>query len=262
VSGTTVVLDVVLGPTANADAHADAHTHRNADAHPTETPTETPTPTQTDTAHRTRRRRRHRPPLRAARCHRIPAPAASARDRCSSRRLSPARKSSSRVLGGPYTGASRDFGNPYSGSTIIHLCVTTAPAPGGTVGVDRAGSSLCSGGSTVCWTPIRRIPGYGYRYNDTDDAESGVSHILLKGGSAGTSKILVKAKGPIRRYPAGVTAALTSTTSVTLQLRPHDAPAPSCFSITLSDIRKQRPRPLQSEVRPERRKEDQTCSFC
>jgi hypothetical protein len=78
----------------------------------------------------------------------------------------------------------------------------------------------------------------GYRYKDLDLAADGTSKLLLKGGptSAGKSKILVKGKGP--SIPAPIAASLMATTSVTVQLRGSDPPAPGCWSITLSEVKK------------------------
>ena len=145
-----------------------------------------------------------------------------------------------KMLKGPAI-AQTDLGNPLSGGgTKYNLCIyDDTPALVGEVIVNRAGDLTCSGGSTACWASIGAAPpaGKGYSYKDADRSADGVGKILAKGGAAGSSKILVKGKGT--NLPAGITAALTTSTSVMLQLRGDDAPPPGCWSVTLSTIQKQ-----------------------
>jgi hypothetical protein len=144
-----------------------------------------------------------------------------------------------KMLKGPAI-AQTDLGNPLSGGgTKYNLCIyDDTPNLVGEVIVDRAGDMTCSGGATACWAAIGGAPpaGKGYSYKDGDLSADGVGKILAKGGT-GSSKILVKGKGT--NLPTGTTAALTTTTSVTLQLRGDDAPLPGCWSVTLSTIKKQ-----------------------
>jgi hypothetical protein len=147
-----------------------------------------------------------------------------------------------KMLQGPLINQT-DFGDPLAGGgTKYNLCIyDDAPSLVGEIMVDRAGDANCSGGATTCWKSIGGAPpaGKGYNYKDTDLASNGTGKILLKGGSAsaGKSKILVKGKGI--NIPAGVTAALTATTSVTVQLRGNDAPGAGCWTVTLGSIKKQ-----------------------
>ncbi|MGH7292737.1 MAG: thrombospondin type 3 repeat-containing protein, partial [Myxococcota bacterium] len=136
-----------------------------------------------------------------------------------------------------------DFGNPLAlGDTKYSLCIyDDTPTLVGEIVVDRAGQATCSGGASTCWGALGGTPpaGKGYKFKDSGGVSDGIGTILLKGGpaSAGKSKALLKGKGV--NIPSGVTAALTATTSVTVQLRGDDAPPPGCWSVTLSTISKQ-----------------------
>jgi hypothetical protein len=55
--------------------------------------------------------------------------------------------------------------------------------------VDRA-AQLCGDPAKVCWTPISTK---GYRYKDRDASADGVQKIVVKGGSAGRGKVVLKA---------------------------------------------------------------------
>lgn len=135
--------------------------------------------------------------------------------------------------------AQTDFGNPLDpGGTAYGVCIyDDASALVGQLEVDRAGIATCSGGATACWKSLGQAPpaGKGYKYKDGDRSASGVSQIMLKGGTS--SKALIKAAGPQPPLPAGIAAALSTTTSVTVQL--HGSDAPQCLSTTLSTIKKQ-----------------------
>jgi hypothetical protein len=147
-----------------------------------------------------------------------------------------------KMLKGPLINQT-DFGDPLVASgTAYKLCIyDDTPTLVGDLEVARAGDVNCSGGSSACWNPIGAAPpaGKGYKYKDTDTASDGISKILLKGGptSTGKSKILLKGSGA--GIPAGVTALLTTTSSVTVQLRSDNAPAPGCWTVTLSTVKKQ-----------------------
>ena len=145
-----------------------------------------------------------------------------------------------KLIKGPAV-AQTGFGNPLLASgTAYNLCIyDNAGSLAGAVEVDRAGDTNCSGGATPCWAAIGADPpaGKGYKYKDQDAAADGVAQMTLKAGSAGGSKILVKGTGPAPPFPAGIPAALSAASSVTVQLRGDDAP--SCFTITLSNIKKQ-----------------------
>lgn len=136
-----------------------------------------------------------------------------------------------------------DFGDPtIGGGTKYNLCIyDDSAALVGTIIVDRAGDANCSGGAAACWNPIGAVSpaGKGYKFKDTDLTSDGTSNLLLKGGptSAGKSKILLKGSGA--GIPSGVTALLTTTTNVTVQLRGDDALAPGCWTVTLGTVKKQ-----------------------
>jgi hypothetical protein len=133
------------------------------------------------------------------------------------------------------------LGDPLSpGGTNYSLCIyDDVGALAGALTVARPGDMTCSGGATACWNPIGSAPptGKGYKYKDKDLAADGVFQILAKGGTAGKSKLLVKGRGA--GLPLPIASALTTTTAVTVQLRANDAPAPGCWTITLSTITKQ-----------------------
>lgn len=144
-----------------------------------------------------------------------------------------------RMLQGPAL-AQTDLGNPLDASdggtgTAYALCVyDDASALAAGLVVDRAGD-LCRG--KACWRAIGhapndpRGPGKGYRYRDRDAAADGVVTLVYRGGTAGRSQLVVTGKGA--SLPAGIPAALASTSSVTAQLRSSDG---LCLSIDLDDI--------------------------
>ncbi len=139
-----------------------------------------------------------------------------------------------KLLNGPEL-SQTDFGNPLSaGGTEYALCLyDQSDSLAGGVPVDRAGD-ICF--DKPCWKALGGAPpdGSGYSYADKARESFGVFKLLLKGGAAGSSKALLKGKGPT--LPDGIPAALQSSTSVTMQLRASDA---QCVSATLTDIKKQ-----------------------
>jgi hypothetical protein len=138
-----------------------------------------------------------------------------------------------KMIGGPAL-TQTDVGNPLSnGGTAYALCVYDGVGGlVGTLSVDRAGATC---GGNPCWKALGGDPpsGKGFKYKDGTLASDGVSLILIKGGAK--SKALVKGSGS--NLPTGITAALQSTSSATVQLRGSDAP--QCLSVTLTDIKKQ-----------------------
>ena len=99
-----------------------------------------------------------------------------------------------------------DFGDPVSGGTEIIIClyannalVATFVAPDGPL-----------------WEAIG-TKGYGYK--DANAANDGLQKVQLKGGAAGKSKILVKAKGGNIDMPG---LPLNDSTNVTVQVRRSD----------------------------------------
>jgi hypothetical protein len=139
-----------------------------------------------------------------------------------------------KMLGGPAL-TQTDVGNPLSGGgTPYKLCIYDNMSNlVGHLLVDRAGD-MC--GSSPCWKALGGDPpnGKGYKYKDGTLTASGVSQILFKGGAAGMSKALLKGSGS--SLPTGITAALQSASSATVQL--IGSRAPQCLSVTLTDIKK------------------------
>jgi len=73
----------------------------------------------------------------------------------------------------------------------------------------------------------------------SDVSADGVFQMMLKGGTGSTGKSKVTLKGKGSGLPLPIAASLTTATSVTIQVRGSDAPGTGCWSITLSDIKKQ-----------------------
>jgi hypothetical protein len=147
-----------------------------------------------------------------------------------------------KFLGGPAL-AQTDMGNPLDAlqggtGTEYSLCIyNSSNSFAGGLLVDRAGDT-CDG--NPCWKPVGKAPndpggpGKGYKYKDGLLASDGVLKILYKGGAAGSSKAILIGKGP--NLPAGIPAALLSSTQATIQLRSSDG---ICLSVDVTDIKKQ-----------------------
>lgn len=98
-------------------------------------------------------------------------------------------------LKGPALGQS-DFGDP-TNATSFRLCLYA-----GTAAVDL-GAGVAGGSSN--WKPISTS---GWKYKDGSAGGDGVFKVTLKGGSAGKSKLLLKAKGAnldLSALPLGLT---------------------------------------------------------
>jgi len=111
-------------------------------------------------------------------------------------------------LRGPAVNQS-DFGNPVSGGTDILVCLYANNA--------FVAKFVAPGGAH--WKPIGVK---GYRYTDASAANNGLQKVQLKGGGAGKSKILVKAKAasmPTIGLP------LNDSTNVTVQVHRSDGAA-------------------------------------
>jgi hypothetical protein len=126
--------------------------------------------------------------------------------------------------------------DPVNGSTSYAVCVYQQSASVSSLAVelrvDRSGDSC---GGKPCFKALGGDPpnGDGWKYRDSDTASHGVLRMLLKGGDAGKSKILVKAKGldiPLPG-PVGVNY-LHQDPDVIVQLVSSDGGA--CFETTLS----------------------------
>ncbi len=130
-----------------------------------------------------------------------------------------------------------DFGDPVSSTTEYSLCMYDQS--GGLVGaleVDRAGEPC---GSGDCWKSLGKDPpdGKGYAYKDGDTNSDGVLVMKLKGGEAGRSKALIKAKNDADdgqvAMPTGIAAGLSGGSSATMQLHASDG---VCLSLELTDV--------------------------
>lgn len=108
-------------------------------------------------------------------------------------------------LKGPLT-TQGQFGNPDTGTTSYTLCIYDD---------DNLEVSLVVTPVTN-WSPISTK---GYKYKDSGGSVSGITKILLKGGDAGKSKILVKGKGG-NLPPAALM--FSQTIDVTVQLLRND----------------------------------------
>lgn len=93
-----------------------------------------------------------------------------------------------------------------------------------------------------CWRSLGGSPpsGKGFAYKDVFAESAGISKITLKGGQAGKSKLLIKGGNNVAKgqtsFPGGMAAALTSATSVTMQMIGDNG---ACFGTVLGDITKQ-----------------------
>lgn len=116
-------------------------------------------------------------------------------------------------LNGPMLSQS-DFGDPVGGSTSYELCLYV-----GTSAAVHAGIPGTTGWKAVSTT--------GYKYHDPTASGDGVFKALFKGGAAGKSKELVKAKGANLDLSA---LPLNASSSVLVQLLRNDAS--SCWEST------------------------------
>lgn len=89
-------------------------------------------------------------------------------------------------LKGPMT-QQADFGDPTT-TTGYSLCLYTGASPVLTMTMTAPAVGFCGG---PCWGPISDK---GYKYFDFFAEDDGVFNVLLKGGTAGKAKILVKGK--------------------------------------------------------------------
>jgi len=111
-----------------------------------------------------------------------------------------------------------DFGDPVSGSSTYRLCVydETGGIPHLKLDVSAPAGRMCR--SRACWKQLGIATPRGFKYRDPDLMPSGVHLIILKAGTLGKAKILVKGKGA--SLPA--TTAFDQDTDVTAQLVKSD----------------------------------------
>jgi hypothetical protein len=118
-------------------------------------------------------------------------------------------------LKGPAT-VQTDFGDPVGGGTGYHLCLYDGTGLVSQLNVAPAG--LCAG--DPCW---KALGSNGYKFKDSTLAGDGLMVMILKGGAAGKSKAIVKAKDGNLPIPG---LALDASGAVTIQLVRNDAATP------------------------------------
>jgi hypothetical protein len=109
-----------------------------------------------------------------------------------------------------------NFGDPVAGSTGFRLCLYDSTGLVSQLNVAAGG--LCGG--NPCW---KALGTKGYKFKDAALASDGLLTIILKGGAAGKSKAIVKAKDGNLPVPG---LALDASTAVTVQLLRNDAASP------------------------------------
>src|SRR5262249_3996019 len=107
-----------------------------------------------------------------------------------------------------------DFGNPLaSGGTAYDVCIYNGlNTLVRDFRIDRAGETTCDG--NPCWKSIGQSPplGKGYKFNDPTLSSDGVRKMLLKGGSFGSAKFVLKATNKSATLELGTAAALNGAT--------------------------------------------------
>ena len=83
-----------------------------------------------------------------------------------------------------------DFGNPTIAGTDYTLCLYAGTASTVVMEADVPGGSMCAG--SPCWVASSS----GYRYKDRGLTSDGIENLLLRSGSAGKAKVIMKGKGP------------------------------------------------------------------
>jgi hypothetical protein len=136
-----------------------------------------------------------------------------------------------------------DLGSPLAPGGSAHtVCVyDDADAVVGRMDVDRAGDDC---GGKPCWKAIGGAPpdGKGYLYKDGGASADGIKILLMKGGDAGKSKILIKgannsSKGQTS-LPAGIAAGLSFRSCWSPAFRtPTALPRCNCARIRSSRLR-------------------------
>src|SRR5205823_331505 len=107
--------------------------------------------------------------------------------------------------------ARADFGDPTT-STSYRLCAydENAGVPRLVLSTGIAAGGTCAG--KACW----RASHTGFRYKDPAAAAEGVRQVVLKAGSAGRSKIQVRAQGATLALPS---VPFAQDPTLTVQLR-------------------------------------------
>ena len=119
-----------------------------------------------------------------------------------------------------------DFGDPLSSNGAVYkFCVYAGATPSVVVAMQVPAGGTCSG--KPCW---RALGTKGYRYGDRRLSSDGVKKLILKGGAAGKSKILIQGKDgnlPLPTLPLGSDGPLIA------QLSSSD-PNAACFEQSFS----------------------------
>jgi hypothetical protein len=126
--------------------------------------------------------------------------------------------------------AAADLGDPVTGGTGYMLCFyDDAGVRVGTLALPE-GAADCTTLPGACW---RALGGAGFRYSDRNGVAHGIRRVLLKGGPAGTGKVLVRARvvpgRSLSSLPPGLPLALVQSGSATIQLTASDG---RCLSLT------------------------------
>lgn len=116
-----------------------------------------------------------------------------------------------------------ELGDPIGGTTTFTLCVydRSAGSPSTAMRASIPGAGVCKG--KPCWRPLG---GIGFLYQDSDLTPDGIQKVMLKSGSAGASKLILKGKGSRLDTPA---LPLEADPSVTVQVH---ATTGACFGAT------------------------------
>jgi cysteine-rich repeat protein len=115
--------------------------------------------------------------------------------------------------------AADDFGDPFA-TTAYGLCVyeDVGDTPSLLLSASVPFGGTCISGSTArpCWSALGSPPGSkGYRYRDKERTPDGIDRLVLKPGSDGRAKIVVRGKGT----NLGMPSPLDLTLPLTVQLQ-------------------------------------------
>ncbi len=134
-----------------------------------------------------------------------------------------------------------DFGDPLdTGGSSYSVCVfNEAETLVGEMHIDRPGE-VCD--TKPCFKSIGGDPpgGKGYVYKDKAVSQDGIKLLLMKGGDAGKSKVLVKGANNASKgqttLPTGIAAGVSGSASVSVQL--HSSDGAQCYELAVTDVKK------------------------
>jgi hypothetical protein len=170
---------------------------------PTATPTQTPTSTQTPTM---------TPTQPTSQCGSTPPPVCKApgKSKLVIRGIAGKEAVQFKWLNGEQTDPG-EIGNPATGGTDFSLCMYSGVSPSLIMDVGPIVQAAC--GTAPCF----KTTASGYRYKDTTAGNEGVHVMVLKAGTAGKAKMIVKAKGGNVPLPNMSPSGLTLPVQVVLQ---------------------------------------------